>query len=457
MSFALLTAALAAHAAVALVPQAPPCTVALRDERLVVLRGAQITATLALAPAQLPIQPGVEAPSLGVITTADPGRFFVGIREDWTVRGAAGLGDLFEVRCAGEAAPSDTIRVALSAKGVDFGTSRTLADGRVVVGGWGGLRVLDLDLRAAPSPGSGGASGAITTGTPRLTPLTTAPTFKAGACWSATEDKPAEGADVPDLRAGLHGPELPFLRGGACGYEGDMTMAPHVLDVSRGVYRKRVAISDLVTTEGAVVAAAGSCTRLDAGIWVSPDLVTWTRHLLGTGLPVARLARLDDHGRERWYALTAICPTGADRAGGDLYASDDLVAWTKVDADLGRASDGAVRGLGASELRAVDGVLFVGVREERGGVAKTRWVSSRDGLAFTTSAAPRPPAPTGLEGLLAARLGVDAVFGSALDLTRKVALAWTNDGLLSTPLEGAARPPKDATWTRILPWRGGSD
>lgn len=470
MSFALLTAVLAARSVQAtsamLVPQAPPCTIAVRDESLVVMNGPQVVGRLPLEPARLPTQPGVEAPSVGVIATSDPTLLFVGIREDWTVRGAAGLGELFEVRCPGKPAPA-SIRVALTAMGVDFGTAMGLPDGRFVVGGWGGLRILELDLRPEAPP------EAIA----RLTPLTTAPTYPAGACWSATDDKPAPGADVPDLRAGLHASELPFLRGGACGYEGDMTMAPHVLDLARGIYRKRVEISDVIAHDDAIVVAAGSCSRLDAGVWVSrgevvgqlgsasssaQDLTSWTRHPIGTGLPIARLAHLPGDGGGRWFALSAVCSTGADRAGGDLYTSTDLETWTKVEADLGLANDGSVRGLGATDLRALDGVLLVAAREVRGGVEKTRWVSSRDATTFANAAAPRPRAAApGVEAvaLLRDRLGVDAVFGTSLDLARKVALAWTSDGLFAAPLGETARPPapKDMAWTRILPWRGGSD
>jgi len=441
-------------------PQPPTCGVAVRDEALVVLMGKEVVARLPLEPAQLPIQPGVESPSVGVIATADPGRFFVGIREDWNVRGAAGLGELFEVRCTGKPNDNAVIRLALREKGVDFGTSIRVPDGRVVVGGWGGLRVLELEPRPDVTPAA------------RLTPLTTAPSYRAPACWSATEDKPAPGADVPDPSAGLHGSEVPFLRGGACGYEGDMTMAPHVLDLDRGVYRKRVEVSDVVTTGSAVVVAAGGCARLDAGLWVSPDpspcvarapgdVTTcegWTRRVIGAGVPMRRLARLEGAGGTRWFALSAICPTGADRAGGDLYTSADLETWTRVEADLPIARDGAVRGLGGSDLREVDGTLFLGVDEGGGGVKRTVWVSSQDGVSFAKANAPRARPAAPVDEALKRRLGVDSVHGSALDPGRRLAFAWTNDGLFATPIDPAGSLAVGAaTWTRILPWRGGSD
>lgn len=405
----------------------PGCEVRVTATHLLV-KSQGVESSLALGEDELPSSPGHAGPPR-LTVLPEPGaadRLLVGVRDHWDGVAPAGVGRLYEVTCG----PSPRVRVALVAPGLDFGRVALLADGRWVVGGWGGLRVLDPVTR-------------------RLTPLTAPPPFEAPRCWSAADDRPAPAADVPvvdDSGVARPGSEVHFDRVGACGYEAEMIGARLALDVNRGVVRSVREVATFARgDDGRMLAGdgAGSCDGQTPGAaWSSSDGVTWTPLAIRQGPGgIARLTRLPPRdGRPgTWLALTAICGGGGAVTGGDVYASADLDRWDLV---LGEppapAAPALDRGAGVVDLLEHDGRAYALIAD--GADKKEHWFRSIDGR--TWDKARRPPMSDTREarGKLAAVLGVSEVHG--LSEAGEPAFAWTSDGLF----QGVG-----GSWTRIFP------
>lgn len=409
----------------------PDCRVmfdnAAEDSTLVVkTRGGEVTRVLTMD--ELPSTPaGPEPrPVTMIASPADDGTIFAAIPEPWDSGLApAGIGYLYRVTCAG----APLIEVHMVAAGVDFGRVAIARDGRWVVGGWGGLRVLDPVAR-------------------RLTPLTSPPPYRGPRCWSAEEDRPAPAADVPLVGAqGFVLPtgappeeEIAFFRGGACGYEGEMVGARHALLIDRGVIRPMKAIRAVaVAGDGRLLVGdgGGSCEEATPGtLWSSRDGERWTAHTLQDDMRggIAQLARIGDGP---WLAVTSICASGAGASGGDLYRSEDLARWERMAPVPEGFSDAINRGAGVIALEVEDGRAYIAVTSGR----TERWFESDDGTSWReTRRRTLRRAPQALAGAL----GVETIFGVANG--PEANLAWTSDGLFRKP-RGAGPAP----WSRIFP------
>lgn len=346
------------------------------------------------------------------LLAAPSGALYAAMPEDWqSVHQPVGLGRLYAVTCGRDPA----IARAVEIPGVDFGHARTLPDGRWVVGGWGGLRIFDADTK-------------------RLVPLT-GPSPLAAPCWSATEGRTAPVADVPEGRgeALASGAEVPFLRGGACGYEGAMEMQPHALDLGRGVVRRRVAIGALALDGDRVFVTEADmgCRKESAGVmWTSDDGARFTLERVvndSAATGIERLVRLPDGP---WLARTAICRG----RGGEVFMSADRRQWKRV---FGLADDQKTgEDLGVVELFVDGDRAFAATNQKQGSL--TWWVS-RDGA--TWAPAGRRVSPPALSQALAATLGVAAITG----LAEAPSASWaaTSDGLFRKPKEGGP-------WARVF-------
>jgi len=374
---------------------------------------------------EVPFAPGESGPPQ-VTTLPLPGGkdlLLASVRESWSGVAPAGLGYLYEVTCG--AAPA--IRVALTAPGVDFGRVAIARDGRWIVGGWGGLRVLDPN-------------------TLRLTPLTSPAPYPVPACWTAEEGKPARAADVPVVggdgiaRSPTEGPEeIRFTRGGACGYEAEMTTTAHALLLDRGIVRRIASVTTLAfTDEGHLLVGdgAGPCEQQSAStLWESADGATW-RAVALRDKGAAGIARVVHLPGRLWLALTAICDTGGGAVGGDLLASNDLATWEPL-AALPEGFNMTVSGGGGIVELLVDGERAY-LASEQGKVL--RWFESSDGREWQPSAKRQVRVAQGL----AKTLGVGAING--LTDSAAARYAWTSDGLFMKPKAEDATP-----WTRIFP------
>jgi len=373
---------------------------------------------------EVPFAPGASGPPR-VTTLPLPGAkdlLLASLRETWDGVAPAGLGHLYEVTCG----TTPAIRLALEAPGIDFGRIVLARDGRWIVGGWGGLRVLDPNTK-------------------RLTPLTTPPSY-AAPCWTAEDGKPARAADVPLVgddgvtRSDEVGPEeIRFMRAGACGYEAEITATRHALVLDRGIVRRIAAVSTLaVSDDGRILVGdgAGPCARQSPGtLYASTDDATWTAlKVRKNGIAgIAHIARFNDE----WLALTATCENGGGLAGGDLLASSDLVEWTPVAAVPVGFSDVVASGAGIAELV---------IERDRVHVAAVQgkvlhWFDSSDARDFRPSATRTVRA---VPQALAKTLLVEAVLGLADTAT--TSYAWTSDGLFAKTKADPAAP-----WTRIFP------
>jgi len=413
--------------------QAPPlpmvapagCSVEATANELVV-KSNGVEARYPFSERELPFAPGESGPPK-VTTLPLPGgkdALLASLRETWDGVAPAGLGFLYAVTCG----QAPAIRVALTAPGIDFGRVAIARDGRWIVGGWGGLRVLDPN-------------------TLRLTPLTSPPAYQAPTCWTAEESKPARAADVPLVgadglaRSGTEGAEeLRFLRGGACGYEAEMTSTRHALVLDRGIVRRVVDVSSFARADDGLLLVgdgAGPCARQSAGVvWSSADATTWTpiavRDKGSAG--IARIARLP---RDLWLAITAICETGGGRVGGDLFGSMDLTSWEPIAAIPDGSSDVMSGGAGLTELIVEGERAYIAVEQAKA----LRWFESTDGRSWRASAKRSVRA---VPQTLAATLGVERINGIAE--TPEGTYAWTSDGLF---MRSNADTP--AAWTRVFP------
>jgi len=423
------------------------CKVSATETQLVV-NSAGTEARLTFGEGELPNAPGQDGPPRLTVLPA-PGhgdRLYAAVRDRWDGVAPLGLGHLYEITCG--RAPS--VRIAMVAPGLDFGRIALLRDGRWVVGGWGGLRVLDPVGR-------------------RLTPLTSPPRLLDSRCWSAEEGKPAAAADIPivdeksgiavSAAAGEH--ELRFARGGACGYEATMLLTPFALAVDRGVVRAvREVRAFAWTGDGGMLVGdgGGHCEAQTAGtLWASPDGERWARlEVRDGGGGIAGLVRLArKEGAAPWLALTSICQNGGAKVGGDIYLSEDLRYWEKV---LGEPPPPATppvdQGAGVVELRAGDGETYARIdgrpdRLEQKAEARRRtlavhWLKSTDGRTWSQTPKPTAADKAAARRQLAGGLGVSEVFGMSENTTAIV--AWTSDGLFRQ-LKG--KP--NAAWVRIFP------
>ncbi len=403
------------------VPAGPPagCRIAVEDGHLVVRsQGREVRHEL--AGDELPASPGELGPPrvTALMHPRGEGLVFAALRERWDLGVAPlGLGRLYEIRCGAE--PSLT--VAMVAPGLDFGRVAVARDGRWVVGGWGGLRVLDPVRR-------------------RLTPLTSPPPYPAPRCWSAEEDQPARAADVPlvgDEGVAVSPPgagdeEIAFIRGGPCGYEAEMETTRHALLIDRGVVRsKRHVGAFAIADDGQMLVGdgGGSCAESSGGaLWRSADGERWQRLIVKDKgrAGIAALARIAGGPT---VALTGICKAGGAVTGGELFVSDDLARWDPVSAvDEGGGRIGA---LFAEGERA-----FIAVEQD----GATRWLASRDGRSWQASGPRRVP-PVAGAAALARTLAVEAVLGVRDE--RGQSFAWTSDGLFEKDAAGR--------WARIFP------
>ncbi len=423
-------------------PSPTRCKIRLTEAALEVRVGRNVVAEQRWEPTDLPSRaPRSSSASrdaraeLVLHRTNDPARTLVGLREDWSGMPGDGLGNLFEVRC--DAVPS--VRRVLHVDGVDFGQGVALPDGRIVFGGFGGLKILDPDLMM-------------------LMPLTIPPAFGKG-CWAAVDDQPVVAADVApaQYRAG----EIAFVRGGPCGYEAEMTHAPMVFDLATGAVRPLVRASDIVVdAAGAVTVGdgAGTCeqTPSDGAVWRSTDGgATFTRVALG-GLPpghigaVADLAQIATKAASTTFALFDICRTGGASVGGELVKSEGGLTWSAVpfpEPALDDVAWDAGSAILAIEARGAN--LFA---QREAGNGKRVWWRSKD-LGASWKRGGQPPARERVPKTLAAELGVASVNALHTDKARGFAWASTSDGLYRKPLP--APGPKKATvpspWVRVFP------
>lgn len=384
-------------------------------------------ARLALAEDEVPGAPGHGGPP-AITLLPEPGaseRVLVALRDHWRGVAPTGVGRLYEITC-GE---RPSARVALVAPGLDLGRVAILTDGRWVVGGWGGLRVLDPIAR-------------------RLTPLTDPPPFVAPRCWSATAERPARAADVPivdDSGIARADREVVFERLGACGYEAELTASRFALDVHRGILREvRAVPAFLRTGDGRLLVGdgAGACEGQTPGAaWLSDRGDAWSLLPIHQGAGgIARLVELPPgDGRDvTWLALTAICEGGGATKGGDLFASRDLLHWERVLAEpLPPATPKLDRGAGVVELVIHQGLAYARIDDNT-----EHWFRSADGRTWDRARRPPRPDDRAARDKLAGALGVGEVYG-LLESTGAT-FAWTSDGLFR-------RAEAAPDWARIFP------
>lgn len=402
----------------------PGCRVTATANELVVTSSG-VDVRYPLSEREIPFAPGAAGPP-PVTTLPLPGGkdvLLASLRETWDGTAPAGLGYLYQVTCG----PAPAIRVALTAPGIDFGRVAIARDGRWIVGGWGGLKVLDPN-------------------TLRLTPLTSPPGYEAPGCWSAEADKPARAADVPLVgddgvaTSGADGPEeIRFARGGACGYEAELTATRHALLLDRGVVRRIASIATVaLDVDGHLLVGDGDgpCEGQTANaLWTSPDGVSWSQLALrdkGAG-GIARVVRLPDGP---WLALTAICQTGGGSVGGDLFGGSDLVSWEPIAAIPEGFSDVMSGGAGLAELVVAGERAYVAALQGK----ELRWFESSDGSAWRATG----KRAVRVSQALAGTLGVERINGLMDGPT--ASYAWTSDGLFSRPKNGGEAP-----WARIFP------
>ena len=345
------------------------------------------------------------------VLTTPGGSVYAAIPEDWDgVHKPVGLGRLYALTCG----PKPAITRAVEAPGVDFGHALTLPDGRWVVGGWGGLRVFDGDSK-------------------RLVPLTSPPPLSA-PCWTATDDRPAPAADVPEGAGELvMGGEVPFRRGGACGYEGAMEMRNHALDLGRGTVRRRVAIAAFALDgDRALVTEAGvGCRKESAGVmWTSRDGQSFTLESVVKDAAATGIERLVRLPGGTWLAQTTPC----QGRGGDVFASPDLVGWRRVFAVPDEVRTGG--NVGVVGLFVDGGRAFAATNEK---TATLTWSVSGDGERWRPAG--RKVIPPVIPQTLAPLLGVARIHGLAE--APSASWAWTSDGLF--------RKPEDGSWSRVFP------
>lgn len=363
-----------------------------------------------LAEADLPVAMGGASPQLTTVTVPGKNVVLASFRETWSAGAPRGIGKLYAVTCGAE----PTIELAVNAPGVDFGHITIARDGRWIVGGWGGLRVLDPVTR-------------------RVTPLTAPAPIADPSCWAARDGKTAPVADVPlvddDGVATTNATgdeEILFVRSAACGYEGDLTNTRHALLIDRGIVRRVAAIATAFMTDHELVVGDGygPCAAQTAGTLWSRTGPGWTAtRVTDKGRAgIARVAKLGD----RWLALTAVCDNGGNRVGGDLFTSPDFVRWDHV-AAVPEGTDPAIVGGAITELVVADGVAYVAAGAPRA------WWSSRDAIEWKPAATRNVARPS---QALAKTLHVALVLGS------DAGLAWTDDGLFEK--QGDA-------WQRVFP------
>lgn len=392
-----------------------------------IVKSQGVEARLALGDDEVPSSPGRRGPP-AITVLPEPGsadRLLVALRDHWRGVAPTGVGRLYEVTCG----QTPGIRVALVAPGLDLGRVAILGDGRWVVGGWGGLRVLDPIAR-------------------RLTPLTSPPPFEAPRCWSAEDGRPAPAADVPivdDSGVARAEREVLFERVGACGYEAEVVGGRLALDVHRGVVREVRAIATLLRTDdGRLVVGdgVGECESQTPGAaWISNEQGGWAQlPIRQGGGGIARLVQLParDGRAASWLALTAICAHGGAVRGGDILASSDLSRW---DLALGEppppASPALDRGAGVVDLVVHQGLAYARIDD-----STEHWFRSVDGRTWDRARRPPVPDARAARQALASELGVGEVHG--LLEAEGTRLAWTSDGLFS-------RAGDVSTWARIFP------
>lgn len=419
-------------------PSPTRCKIRLTADALQVLVGRKVVAEQRWEPTDLPSRGTRDGRAELVLhRTKDPARTLVGLREGWSGMPGDGLGNLFEVRC--DASPS--VRRVLHVDGVDFGQGVALPDGRIVFGGFGGLKILEPDLMM-------------------LMPLTIPPAFGKG-CWTAADDQPTVvAADVvpTQYRAG----EITFVRGGPCGYEAEMTHTPMAFDLATGAVRPIVRASDIVVDgAGAVTVGdgAGTCeqTQSDGAVWRSTDGgATFTRAPLG-GLAqghigaVADLAQVRTKTESATFALFDVCQNGGASVGGELVKSVDGLTWSAVvfpEPALDKVAWDSGSGIRAIEARGP--TLFA----MRGGAKGKRvWWRSKD-LGASWKRGSAPPAGERIPKTLAAELGVASVNAIHTDKTLGFAWASTSDGLYRKALPAPGekkKPPEPSPWVRVFP------
>ncbi len=369
-----------------------------------------------LAEADVPSALGGSAPRLTTAPVPGTNVVLAAFNETWSGPAPLGIGKLYALTCGDE----PTIELAVSAPGVDFGRIVIARDGRWIVGGWGGLRVLDPKTR-------------------RVTPLTAPPPIDDPTCWTQRDGKTAAVADVPlvdDDGVATTNPdgdeEIPFVRLAACGYEAELTSTRHALLIDRGVVRRIVSVAAVLMTDHELVVGDGHgpCQAQTAGtIWTRAASAWAPTRVTDRGRAgIARIAKLGD----QWLALTAVCDNGGNKVGGDLYASADFVRWERVPA-LPEGTNPGVAGGGIGELIVADGRAYVAAGAPASGAARQSWWSSADAVDWKPAAARNVPKPS---QALAKTLGVATILGTSQ------ALAWTDDGLFEK---------RDGAWLRVFP------
>ncbi len=362
-----------------------------------------------LAEADVPSAPGV-APQLTTAPVPGTNVVLASFREFWSGSAPRGIGKLYALTCGAE----PTIALAVNAPGVDFGRIAIARDGRWVVGGWGGLRVLDPTTR-------------------RLTPLTSPPKVDDPTCWAAQSGASARVADVPLVdgdgvmtSTSTGEEEIAFERFAACGYEGELIGARKALLIDRGIVRRVAPVATALVTDDVLVVGDGhgACSAQTAGtLWSRTANVWTTTRVTDRGRAgIAQIAKLGD----QWLALTAVCDNGGNRVGGDLFTSPDFVHWERV-AAVPEGTNPKLVGGGIEALVVADGVAYIAAGAPRS------WWSSGDALEWKPSAArntARPPQA------LAKALGVSAILGTSGLYT------WTDDGLFEQ---------RGGTWRRVFP------